>query len=88
MGRYSGPTSARGADLQLRRTEDLEVLLVSALPSSDADPVSSRSPSDTSYTEDDGFITGTSRPWLDDSDNRIDVRFRVLWDDSTPRCQP
>jgi hypothetical protein len=37
-----------GGDLQLRRTEDLEVLLVSALPSSDADPVSSRSPSDTS----------------------------------------
>jgi hypothetical protein len=76
-----------GGALQLRRTEDSEVLLVSALPSPDADPVSTRGPSDTSYTEDGGYLTGTSRLWLDDTDNRIDVRFRVLWDDSIPSCQ-
>lgn len=77
----------RGGALQLRRSEDSEVLLVSALPSPEADPVSSRGPSDTSYTEEDGYLTGTSRLWLDDSNNRIDVRFRVLWDDSVPSCQ-
>ena len=76
-----------GGALQLRRTEDPEVLLVSALPSPDADPVSTRSPSDTSYTEGGGYLTGMSRLWLDDTDNRIDVRFRVLWDDSIPSCQ-
>ena len=79
---------ATGGSLQVRKEEDADVLHVSALPSPEADPVSTRDPSDTSYTEEDGYITGTSRLWLDDSENRIDVTFRVLWDDSTPQCLP
>ena len=77
---------ATGGALQLRRIEGTKILHVSALPSPEADPVSTRVPSDTSYTEDDGYITGTSQLWLADSENKIDVRFRVLWDDSTPQC--
>jgi len=79
---------ATGGALQLRKREGTEVLHVSALPSPEADPVSTRVPPDTSYTEDDGYIMGTSQLWLDDSDNKIDVTFRVLWDDSTPQCLP
>jgi hypothetical protein len=77
---------ANGGALQLRRIEGTEILHVSALPSPEADPVSTRAPSDTSYSEDDGYITGASQLWLDDSDNKIDVRFRVHWDDLTPQC--
>lgn len=79
---------ATGGALQLRKMEGTEVLHVSALPSPKADPVSTRVPADTSYTEIDGYIVGTSQLWLDDSDNKIDVRFRVRWDDSTPQCLP
>jgi hypothetical protein len=79
---------ATGGALQVRKREGTDVLHVSALPSPEADPVSTRAPSDTSYTEDDGYITGTSRLWLDDSQNKIDVTFRVLWDNSTPECLP
>jgi hypothetical protein len=77
---------ATGGALQLRRMEGTDVLHVSALPSPEADPVSTRVPSDTSYTEENGYISGTSQLWLDDSDNKIDVSFRVRWDDSTPQC--
>lgn len=52
-----------GGVLQLRKAEDTEVLLVSTLPFPDADPVSPRGPSDTSYAEDDGYITGKARLW-------------------------
>jgi hypothetical protein len=79
---------ATGGALQIRKREGTDVLHVSALPSPEADPVSTRAPSDTSYSEDDGYIMGTSRLWLDDSENKIDVTFRVLWDDSTPQCLP
>ena len=90
---FEGPDGAvfradlsTGGALQVRKVEGTDVLHVSALPSPEADPVSTRAPSDTSYTEDDGYIVGTSRLWLDDSENKIDVTFRVLWDDSTPQC--
>jgi hypothetical protein len=79
---------ATGGALQLRKIDGTDVLLVSALPSPEADPVSTKAPSDTTYTEEDGYIIGTSQLWLDESDNKIDVRFRVFWDDSTPQCAP
>jgi hypothetical protein len=77
---------ATGGALQLRKIEGTEILHVSALPSPEADPVSTRDPSDTTYIEEEGYIIGTSQLWLDASDNKVDVRFRVLWDNSTPQC--
>lgn len=78
---------ATGGSLQLRKLSE-GILHVSALPSPEADPVGTRVPSDTTWTEEDGFVSGSSVLWLDDTENRIVVEFRVRWDDSVPTCPP
>jgi len=76
---------ATGGTLQLRKLPE-GVLHVSALPSPEADPVGTRSPSDTTWSETAGFVSGSSVLWLDDTRNRIVVEFRLRWDESVPAC--
>lgn len=77
---------ANGGSLQIVRPDGTVDLEVSALPSPEADPVHTNVPSDTTYTEEGGFLAGTSQLWLDDTDMGIQVGFRIRWDDSIPSC--
>jgi len=74
-----------GGSLQLRKLPD-GVLHASAQPSPEADPVGTNVPSDTSFTDDGGWLSGTSLMWLPESDLYISVEYHVRWDDSIPEC--
>lgn len=74
-----------GGSLQLRKFPD-GILHASALPSPEADPVGTNVPSDTSFTEDGGWLSGTSLMWLQGTENNISVEYHVRWDQSIPAC--
>ena len=75
-----------GGSMQIVRPDGTEDLEISLLPSPEADPVHTNVPSDTTYTEEGGFLSGTSQLWLEDTDMGFQIDFRVRWDDSIPTC--
>ena len=74
-----------GGSLQLRKLPE-GILHASAQPTPEADPVGTNVPSDTSFTEDGGFLSGTSLMWLQGTENNITVEYHVRWDDTIPPC--
>jgi len=74
-----------GGSFQLRKLPD-GVLHASAQPSPEADPVGTNVPSDTSFTEDGGWLNGKSLMWLPGTENNITVEYHVRWDRSIPGC--
>ena len=75
-----------GGSFQLRRLPD-GILHASAQPSPEADPVGTNVPSDTSFTEDGGWINGESLMWLPESELNMMVEYHVRWDESIPGCE-
>ena len=76
-----------GGAIQLRRGDDGGDIEVSLLPSADADPVATRDAADTTWSEEDGVITGTTTLWLaEGADERMEVEFAIRWDESVPEC--
>jgi len=74
-----------GGTLQLRKLPE-GILHASAIPGPGADPVGTNVPSDSSFTEDGGWINGTSVMWLPGTENNITVEYHVRWDRSIPGC--
>ena len=75
-----------GGTLELRRLAG-GFLHGSAIPAPGADPVGTNVPSDSSFTEDGGWLNGTSVMWLAGTENNIRVEYHVRWDDSIARCE-
>lgn len=78
-------TLENGGQLQLRKLPG-GFLHASASPTPDADPVGTQVPADSDWTEDGGWLSGTSVMWLAGTENRIEVEYHVRWDDSVPPC--
>jgi hypothetical protein len=74
-----------GGSLQLRKLPE-GILHASAQPTPEADPVGTNVPSDTSFTEEGGWLSGESLMWLPESELNMMVEYHVRWDDSIPAC--
>ena len=78
-GQYTG-TLPEGGLFILRDGIEPAGRFVDFLPSQDADPLSSKEAEDTTVSNEDGFVTGTTTVYTEDGANSLELEFGIIED--------
>ena len=84
-GQYVGNLPEGGLFI-LREGIKPEGNFVDFLPTQDADPLSSKKPGDTTTTNEDGFVTGTSTVYTEDGANSVELEFGIVMEGLERAC--